>query len=64
MTKHRFGIRSIYCLGFAAIMAVALAVPSAGAEQGESSGEAGLERIDIHRNLLCCRTGSRWPVRV
>ena len=41
MTKNRFGIRSIYCLGFAAIMAVALAVPSAGAEQGEPAPKPG-----------------------
>ena len=41
MTKHQFGIRSIYCLGFAAIMAVALAAPSAGAEQGEPAPKPG-----------------------
>ena len=41
MTKHQFGIRSIYCLGFAAVMAVALAAPSAGAEQGEPAPKPG-----------------------
>ena len=41
MTKHQFGIRSIYCLGFAAIMAVVLAAPPAGAEQGEPAPKPG-----------------------
>jgi hypothetical protein len=40
MTK-RFGIRSIYCLGFAAIMAAALAAPSAWAEQSEPAPKPG-----------------------
>jgi hypothetical protein len=40
MTKHRFGIRPTYCLGLA-LMAMALAAPSAQAQQGEPASKPG-----------------------
>jgi len=60
MTKHRFAIR----LGFAAIMAVVLTAPSAGAQQAEPAPKAGKlintgEVLSGELNTMKIRAGNK-----